>query len=298
MLMDVVNNKWRYLTVDKERKIDRKDNKYTLFQSVLNDIYEPNLAEKFPRPLNKTIPIPSFGIIAIYDDSDTNSLSYFATQRRTTVEFSEFIRCGPRKEFLYEYLCNMSQKERQLTLDIASDPNLFHKVWQDFVMDETPLYIKSEQKTRQIFDAYVSKLPELLELTTSDVEDPPWGFPKGREKVGDHTRLQSALREMEEEGKLFFDNVKLAHPDPITEVSKGTDGCLYSTTYYIVKCDKMYMPEITYLDDNTLDNKCLSLEMRNYMWLTFDKSQKIATNSTVLPNKLESLLIRLHDKLR
>jgi hypothetical protein len=286
---------WQYIKIDTERIPLTKLN-YKSFQKLLAQIDCKPKKEQFPRVLAKDIPTPSYGVITVYDDGE--NFHYFSTQRRVTIEFGEVLRCGPRKEHLFEYLSVMTMKERALLQMIAENPDSFHQLWQDFMLTESTLFTKTERKTRKIFDAYAPYLSKLLEYTTSYVLDAPWGFPKGREKVGDKTGLQSALRELKEEGKLVFNKVDLMWSEPVQDIERGTDGCLYHTTYYVVKAEHLIYPKITHNEQNLINDKYVSLEMQDFQWIKCSKNEHIKHGSTPLPQRLELILTRLHDNLR
>lgn len=286
----------RKVSVDPERKTSKNTAAYKKFQQLLAGVSDVTLVEQFPRAPQKKVPIPSYGIIAVHGTE--NELSYYITQRRTTIEFGEVIRCGPRKEYLYEYLSHMTPHERRLLIEISRDVDKFDKVWNDYMLNEANLFNKTQAKTKLRFLAFGATLESLIKLTHTTVANAPWEFPKGRESPSDSTRLQTAVREMEEEGRLQFDKIVLMHPEPITIVTRGTDDCLYSTTYYVLKCKNMVNPRLMMFEDNLVNDYSLSLEMKDRQWITFGKDQEIRKGSTPLSSKIETTLRNLHNQLR
>ena len=218
--------KWRKVSVDDERKIPYTGG-YREFQKVLRSIPKPDFgSDMFPRPpTNETV--NSYGVITVFDADD--SYEYYCTQMRTTHEFSEYVKCGPRNDNLYEYLCAMTRYERQLLLEEE-----FDKLWDDLLLAEKDLFPETKKRVKLIHDYYAPHLPKLMELTESHTIEPSWVFPKGRQKRADRTLLSAALREMKEEGKVGFGEIILMYENPVTVVHRGTDDRTYSTTYYVI----------------------------------------------------------------
>jgi 8-oxo-dGTP pyrophosphatase MutT (NUDIX family) len=301
MMSDKIQNFFNNIPVDPDRRINIPPDKYSKFQNLLSTVKEsPSDIEHFPRAVDKNTPIPSFGLIPTF--ATEQYVSYYMCQRRTTIEFGEMLRCGPRKEFLFEYLSAMTEHERQLLCDISDDPTKFHQIWRDYLLDEYKLFAHVEKKTRRVFDDYAGILRQLVEIASPNYnsinKDSPWGFPKGREKTTDATRLKAALRETEEETKLRFDEIRLIQDDPINILTRGTDGCLYSTTYFVIRSPVEYQTPLIQSPNNILHSQYLSHEMQNYQWLRFDRTRSIKPGSTPLPKKLEQILIQIHDSLK
>lgn len=298
-----MHKKWKQISVDEERKITSLEN-YEQFQELLASVCIPEpIKDLFPRP-QQDAPIVSYGIICVFDpDSKTTDdphassppsdvLEYYCCQRRTTIEFGEIVKCGPRQKNLFEYLSCLTPKEREL---LCSTPH--ERLWHDILLDEAPLFRESFKSVSTIFECYDGILEKLIDLTESNTEEPPWEFPKGRQKPGERTLLQAALREMFEEGKIKFDQVILLWDDLIKDIHRGTDGCLYETIYFVVKAEKRYEPPTTHLDTNVIGEYCLSIDMADYTWIKLPKVDKPQKGSTPLCERLEKLLFKLHGKL-
>lgn len=285
------NTKWRKVSVEDERKIPH-DRRYVEFQATLRNIPKLDFGpDMFPRPITGET-VQSYGIITVFDAG--NAFEYYATQMRTTFEFAEYVKCGPRNENLYEYLCSMTTEERELLL--KGDMN---KIWDDLLLEEEIFFHETKKRVMLVHEHYAPYLPQLLQLTESYTGELPWVFPKGRQKKRDRTLLAAAIREMKEEGKIEFGELVLMYDKPVTVVHRGTDNCVYSTTYYVIKAEKRYEPPQIHLENNLLGEYCLSIDMKDYSWVSIPKTEppqgfKIDLN---MSSKLAYALLKVHREL-
>lgn len=283
------NHKW--IKIDKDREIPIQEN-YDKFYELVKTVEISNTDEElFPRP-SKNQPIPSYGIILVYETEDT--YYYFITQQRTTIEFAEIIKCGPRAEFLYEYLSSMTTRERDLILRYS------HKeLWDALLLETGVLFEGSRIRAEEIFDSYSHILPDLIDYTTSVHEEPPWTFPKGRRRGTDRTLLATALRELKEEADINITEIILLDDAPIFDLHRGTDGVPYSTTYYVIKALEKYEPTQKYLNTNIINEYCLSDDMENYIWLPLAKNINSLKElkDYNLGKRMTKIISNLHKKL-
>lgn len=186
----------------------------------------------------------------------------------------------------------MTPKERELLSVVPHE-----KLWKDLLLDEAPLFEEQLKKINAIYECYSDAMDKLIELTESNTDEPPWEFPKGRQRRHERTQLQTALRELEEEGKIKFTEVVLLWDDVVKDVYRGTDGQLYETIYFIVRAERKYEPELTHLDTNCISEHCISLDMIDYTWIKLPKSGKPKRGSTPLCDRLEKLLFKVHKGL-
>ena len=298
---------WRQISVDEDRQITTLEN-YDQFQELLSSVCIPEpIKDFFPRP-DQSTPITSYGVICVHEsrsqvtpDADAiasghelvmDTLEYYCCQRRTTIEFGEIVKCGPRQKNLFEYLSCLTSRERELLTSVPHE-----RLWKDILLQETPLFTESYKSTSSIFECYEGVLEKLIDLTESNIDQPPWEFPKGRKGHNERTLLQAALREMSEEGKVNFQEVILLWDDVVNDVYRGTDGQLYETVYFVIKAEQRYEPPITHLDTNVIGEYCLSIDMADYTWIKLPKVGKLEKGSTPLCDRLERMLFKLHRKL-
>ena len=278
--------------VDDERQPLSMQN-YSHFQEILDRIEEPSdKKELFPRPSKNNAPVVSYGIILVFESP--TSFHYYACQRRTTIEFSEIVKCGPRKDKLFEYLSNLTEKERELLVSES------HSVlWDDLLLDEKDNFGETKERVGKIFEAYAEFLPELIALTESIAESPPYEFTKGRHSSSDKTSLATAVRELKEEGNIDLGHSVTLYEDiSISDIFTGTDGVRYQTYYYVVKSDYMYEPESRYVD-NSIGEYCISDDMTDATWIEIPKkiNLKVERFKTPLPSRLERCLFEVHKNL-
>ena len=234
--------------------------------------------------------IKSYGVILVNISSD--KISYFACQRRTTIEFAEMIKCGPIQSRLFEYLSNMTENERNLILNCD-----YETIWKDLLLGDAKLLTKSFDYVSSIYKKYSNCFPKLIDYTTSVQDQPPWEIPKGRFKKGDRTLLASAIRELREEAQIDLKEVELLSEN-INDVFRGTDDQLYQTTYFIIKADFQYEPkENIYEPDNVISTHRISDDMRSFTWIELEKNIMQKRGATVFCDRLELMLYRLHAKL-
>lgn len=282
---------WRHVSIDDDRKVYNNQH-YDLFMKTLEEVILP---EDFKDTSGKTendTPKISYGIILVCT-KNPDYLSYLCLQRRTTVEFSEIVKSGPRKNKLFEYLSNLTEKERNLLVTHS------HKrLWDDILLEEKDLWLVQKEHIGKIFNAYADMLPSLISFTETNQDKPPWGFAKGRPTPGARTHLATAVKELEEEAGIKLRELVLCLDEVITDHYRGTDKQLYQTDYFVVQAEEESELEWRHLGTNCIGEWCISPDMADYTWLKMSKTNlKDLKGSTPLPERLEKLLIRLHKRL-
>jgi 8-oxo-dGTP pyrophosphatase MutT (NUDIX family) len=267
---------------------------FTSFMQILESIDDTRDGrELFPRPIKTSEPVQSYGIILFIKSGDT--ISYFACQRRTTIEFSEIVKCGPRKDKLYHYFSNMTEFERQLLCQ-ESHNNL----WKDLLLEESELFNDTKNRVEEIHKVYQPHLQQLISLTKSVATSPPFEFPKGRQNhQQDKTLLGTALRELKEESGIDLGtSVDLIDEISVIDTHKGTDGVKYQTTYYLVRSPEFFELDVKYhLVPNCIEQYCISKDMHDGGWIKLPVFQLPEHGSTLLCDRLENLLFKIHAKL-
>jgi hypothetical protein len=282
---------WRHVSVDDDRKVPNSEH-YDLFMKTLEEV---SLPEDFKDSVSRTdndSPKMSYGVILVCD-RDPEYLSYLCLQKRTTVEFGEIVKCGPRKNRLFEYLSNLTEKERNLLCEYSHE-----RLWNDLLLEEKELWHATREHVTKIFEAYSDALPTLISLTETVQETPQWCFAKGRPSPGARTQLATAVKELEEEACIKLDNIILCLEEVVSDVYRGTDKQLYQTDYFVIKSEEEIEIPWQYLGTNCIGEWCISQDMSNYVWMKLSKTNlRDLKGSTVLPERLEKLLIKLHKLL-
>lgn len=282
---------WRQVSIDEERKVHIGEENYDRFQELLATVsLPPNFVEPFPRQ-ERDGPCVSYGVILVHESA--NHLSYFCVQRRATVEFFELIRCGPRKKYLFEYLSSLTPTERELLSTYTHGT-----LWRDLMLEQQNLFKETFAQVTAVFDCFAHVLPDLLALTESIQESPPWEFPKGRPLYSERTQLAAAVRELEEETTIKLSNIVLCLDEVVTDIYRGTDCQLYQTDYFVIKVDEIIEPVLEHLDTNCIGEWRISHDMSNYMWIDIPKvGAKTSKVYVPLPDRLRQLLFKLHHRL-
>lgn len=260
----------------------------TLFEEILSNIAVTEPGGMFARK-NGSESVASYGTILVYEDK--HSFYYFACRRRTTLEFAEMIKCGPRKAKLYEYLSNMTVRERELLCTRSHE-----ELWHHLLPETGNLFPGGLEQTGIIFDYYYNDLPRLMNLTRSEVVEPPYEFPKGRPAQSDPSFLATALRELQEEtGLKIGKSVTLAIDNTITDEYVGSDGVKYVTHYFVIQVEEIFQPEVLYFENfNLFGEYYISEDMSDYEWIPIRKKFVNSEQTTNLVPRLETVLFSIH----
>jgi ADP-ribose pyrophosphatase YjhB (NUDIX family) len=228
-------------------------------------------------------PITSYGILLFFID-DANKVWYLLAQRRDTIEYADFIRGRYTYLNLETYFSLMTKDERKRLTDYS-----FNELWDDLWINHDNRYyrdIKPRAKTK--FESSTKLITNFLNNTTSNVDEPGWGFPKGK-KNANETQIECAFREFNEETKISIDYLNLQSIPPVIEVFKGSNGKMYSTVYYIAKVNQM-LP-IKKIKINGLRTETISEEIANLRWCTLDMTKDL------LPRHRYETLANSQDKI-
>ena len=268
---------------------------YNTFNMILDGVPDDGeTTELFARPSKNNDPVQSYGVILFYRGE--KDIRYFACQRRTTIEFAEIIKCGYRKDRLYHYFSNMTERERRLICEES-----FEQLWNDLLLSEASLFNETKAKVLAKHKLYKAHLPDLMNCTVSSGDaEPPFEFPKGRANIlQDKTFLATALRELREEANINLGNsVKMLDDISVVDIHKGTDGVKYQTTYFLIESPEMFEPEQTFFDhENLIEDSCISKDMHEATWIELPIGSPCVRGMTPLPDRLETLLFRVHVEL-
>lgn len=180
---------------------------------------------------------PSYGIILFYREGD--DIYYLLTQRRDTIEYVISLKPRSPIKMFNHYFSLMTQDERQRILTFIDEKDGFDVLWKDLMLREhfhhNDMYLQAKQK----FYANKEYIRHILQTTNSDVNEPNWGFPKGR-KMNYESEWEAAKREFDEETQLSSKNIIRVSFDTFDEYFSGTDGRYYSTHYYVCEANKKF----------------------------------------------------------
>jgi len=200
----------------------------------------------------------SYGIILRCSSTDR----YLIIQRRDTIEYMVFVR-GRVPRYLYPvYFSRMTPAERNRLVTFT-----FAQMWEDLWINNTSRFYRvvyPDAKAR--FENVRDQVPALLAKYPSQVTEPSWGFPKGKLNGPSESPLRAAVREFEEETRIKLDGDRiLTDVPPITETFAGTNGNIYSTTYFFAEIAEE--PPIEYTTANRMRANTVSEEVATMKWV-------------------------------
>lgn len=241
----------------------------------------------FSRIKKKTItPIQSYGIILICKQPETEP-KFLICQRRDTIEYADFVRGKVTRKYLSIYLKLMTKNEQEKILKYT-----FNQLWDDlWVNHQCRLYKESYEYSKMKYAQYIDEAKSLLLNFNSNeiIEQPPWGFPKGKKHLFEN-ELECALREFKEEIKLYIDYKYILNIPESVETFRGSNGIFYQTIYYIAQ-----MTEIPKIDKikNGDRGEIVSEEIMDVKFVTITEAKKYLSEwrITLLENLLKKLTL-------
>jgi len=247
-----------------------------------------------------TIPITSFGIIAIKKDifgeknitqsipfcsvhatstattnTNTNNNNkvtpkksrstsrplYLLIQRKNTMAFIDFIRGKYTGSGLIKiYLQEMTCEERHILKNKSFD-YIWDKIWMNH---NSKMYINSYTEAKVKYTRLDIK--HLLETTQCCWTETEYGFPKGRRNMNE-TNLQCATREFREESGFKLKDFQIQHNlGTFEEKFIGTNGIHYKHIYYIA-----FIPNNVILPAIDRESVHQGGEIKGIGWYTLDE---------------------------
>ena len=206
-------------------------------------------------------PVCSFGIIC-YMMID-NIPYYIMIQRKNSLSFMEFIKGNYNVMDLssIKSLCSTMTKDEHFILLNYTFDVIWEMIW----------FQSNNKNTKEYTDASTNfeiltkngYLKNILKGKIQSLNEPEWGFPKGRKKQNE-SDIECALREFNEETQFTSDQIKIKNIlNPYNEIFYGTNGLMYRHTYYVAE----------FIDNGSNSPKfnmeCLQQirEIRNICWL-------------------------------
>jgi predicted NUDIX family NTP pyrophosphohydrolase len=253
-------------------KIDHETESRTKVQDSLTEIAGKKMRDRQfnlrKKQSKNSEPITSFGIILV--TMKDNTVLYLLHQRRDSVEYVEFMRGTWANEGqLMALVSGMTSEERERILNFT-----FDELWDDlWVCHDCRIYRECFSRARRRYEMIRDKLPSIMEQTTTCIDEPPWGFPKGKKNKASEDPFECALRELHEETRLCVDDVILLKDEPYAEHFKGTNGKAYATYYYLSFTPYKIIPN-QISTPQCIRETTLSEEAHDAKWLTYDQARK------------------------
>ena len=212
----------------------------------------------------KINPIISYGIIAF--TMRENQPYFLLYQRRDSYEYMDFLRGIWNTDHDVKNLFSlMSMEERQRIRDYT-----FKELWDDlWVTHTTPIY-KDMARCEKKYQSIKERIPKLLNTTSTNIIEPPWGFPKGR-KNSNEKHLDAAVREFTEETNISITDYQLFDAHPVIERFVGSNNKYYNTVYFIIELgnDVCKIPERRHTP-NCIRQYTLTDEANMIEWVSYE----------------------------
>lgn len=210
-------------------------------------------------------PIMSYGVI-LYTITPDNEIKFLLYQRRDSFEYMDYMRgYWSTKDDIYRLFELMSPEERERVQNFT-----FDELWDDLWVNHTyRIYEDGYKSAKRKYDYSRSYINHALETTQSMIENPPWGFPKGKKNNSKENELTCALREFKEETKL--DARIDVKGFTYKEKFRGTNGRIYSTVYYLASTDNMITPDLM-VTPSCIRKKTISEEASNVLWFSYEEA--------------------------
>ena len=212
-------------------------------------------------------PITSIGIIAI--NKEYNNIKFLIICRKDSLGYVEFLRGKYNitdKNYIQNLINEMTKNEKNRLQTIP-----FQQLWNDLWGNFNHSQYKSEEKMSRdkienikkgINDLYTKEkftLEDLINNSTTNWEEPEWGFPKGRRNYNE-TDINCALREFEEETGYNKKDIRMIiNIKPVQEVFTGSNYKSYKHKYFLGHIDNPKKP-INFQKSEVSQLKWLSLE--------------------------------------
>lgn len=221
-------------------------------------------------------------------NNETQEPSFLIYQRRDNFEYMDFLRGVWSSEGQLPALFSlMSKEERERIRNYT-----FQELWDDlWVVQDCRLYRDGFAKAKKKYDSIKTQIPNLLDVTTSCIKYPPWGFPKGKKNGYYEDPLKCAIREFEEETKLSISSdIKIIPDVSFIENFKGSNGKAYATHYYLGEISNTRYPN-PISTPQCIRKTTISEEATAIGWFTMEETKKYLNprRQTILRGAFEKI---------
>lgn len=214
-----------------------------------------------------TDPITSYGIL-LYSLAEENTPKFLLYQRRDNFEYMDFLRgCWGSENILPGLFSAMSHDERYRIRNYT-----FEELWDDlWVIHDCRIYRDGFAKAKRKYDSIHHRISQILDTTESCIQEPPWGWPKGKKNGYYENSIHCASREFQEETSIDSSLIDIVKEIPYVEDFKGSNGKFYSTHYFLAKIQHPIIPQR--IDTpQCIRKSTVTEEASNVKWLTFDEA--------------------------
>lgn len=236
--------------------------------------------------------ITSFGIILIYFDNINNNLFYLLSQRRDSIEYTDYLKGKYLFDNLTTYFSLMTQNERQRLLKYN-----FDQLWNDlWINHNCKAYHDKYNGAKAKFLNNYDYMKNILLSTQNNVLEPIWGFPKGKKNTFEN-EIDCAIREFKEESKMNINWKNLVNISPSIEIFKGSNNLNYKTIYYIAISNSKINILKNIINPKGIRGYSISEEISELKWCTLlDTKDKLSEQRFNLLQKLENNIKKIITK--
>ena len=146
----------------------------------------------------------------------------------------------------------------------------FQELWEDlWVEHESRIFTDGITKAKRKYDSIKTQIPHILDTTSSNIESPPWGFPKGKKNNYREDPLDCPVREFREETRLNVDRIQIINHPPYIEKFRGSNGKVYCTHYYLAEFPRKILPSRV-KTPHCIRDETISEEASNVRWFSYE----------------------------
>jgi hypothetical protein len=190
-------------------------------------------------------PITSIGVIPIQVDQNLHEYKVLLVQRKYSLSMMSFM-CGrydaSNKDIIIHIFTHITSDERDLITSMSFDELWVH-VWEGNTNNDQTFkiakskYLSLQAKNKDFFQELFTS------YSTTYLNEPEWGFPKGRRADPLESDLSCGLREfVEETGFRTQEYVLIDDLNTYTEIFLGSDKVQYKHIYYVALILKETLP--------------------------------------------------------
>lgn len=229
----------------------------------------------------------SYGIILFTRDND-NTIKFLLFKRRETYDYMEFMIGGwkdvPHAKVL---MSRMTHEERDRIRNYT-----FDELWKDLWVNHNFRYFREGyDRAYRRYTLIKEHIPDILDTTSTEHEEPPWSFPKGKKNTSSEPGIDCALREFKEETKMdTSDFIIHRYGKPYREIYRGGNGRLYSTYYYLAETKNPQQPR--YMNTpQCIRKRTVTSEALDVKWMDYTSAEGVLTrNRRVMLKMIYGLL--------
>jgi len=234
-----------------------------------NQSIPPRIREPPPKNVTPQKSTTSYGIILF--TIKTGRIYYLLSQRRDTIEYSDYIRGIYKNQDLERYFRLMTNEEKHRLVNYT-----FDQLWDDLWTDHSNLlyhFMKKKAKS-QFIDS--KDIRERCCKYRSPIISTSWGFPKGRKNKNSENEIDCAIREFREEtnmkGTIEYNNI--LYITPPTETFMGTNNKMYRTKYFVCYTNDESIPSPSIVDGG-IRKYSISDEISELRWCNYTETIRL-----------------------